>query len=59
MGDPGSKRSPLRLSLLEGEVGPERTAAVKGAPLGAAERTLDGEDRSENIERERGKGDLA
>ena len=30
----------------------ERPGAVKGAPLGAAERTLDGEDRSERIHKE-------
>lgn len=36
-----------RLSLLDEEIGSERPVAVKGAPLGAAERTLDGEDRSE------------
>jgi len=33
----------------------ERPGAVKGAPIGAAKRTLDGEDRSEIIRR-RGKG---
>ena len=30
----------------------ERPGAVKGAPVGAALRTLDGEDRSERIEEE-------
>ena len=30
----------------------ERPGAVKGAPIGAAKRTLDGEDRSELIEEE-------
>jgi hypothetical protein len=30
----------------------ERPGAVKGAPVGAAWRTLDGEDRSERIEEE-------
>jgi hypothetical protein len=30
----------------------ERPGAVKGAPLGAAKRTLDGEDRSETIAEE-------
>ena len=34
----------------------ERPGAVKGAPVGAALRTLDGEDRSEN-DRGRGKAD--
>ena len=34
----------------------ERPGAVKGAPVGAALRTLDGEDRSERID-ERGKAD--
>jgi hypothetical protein len=44
------------LSLLIGVLCLERPVAVKGAPLlGAAKRTLDGEDRSERIESE-GKG---
>src|SRR5262249_41407591 len=44
-----------RLSLISGRV-PERPGAVKGAPaFGAAERTLDGEDRSETISK-KGKG---
>src|SRR5206468_4657208 len=30
----------------------ERPGAVQGAPLGAAQRTLDGEDRSELMDRE-------
>ena len=30
----------------------ERPGAVQGAPIGAAERTLDGEDRSEMIQEE-------
>jgi len=30
----------------------ERPGAVKGAPIGAAERTVDGEERSERIEEE-------
>jgi hypothetical protein len=44
------------LSLLMECLALERPGAVKGAPLlGAATRTLDGEDRSERIESE-GKG---
>jgi hypothetical protein len=52
-----AKWTPLRrpfivsLSLLLGGVVAERPGGVKGAPLfGAAQRTLDGEDRSEMIE---------
>jgi len=37
---------------LEGMRSSERPGAVKGAPLGAAKRTLDGEDRSETIAEE-------
>jgi hypothetical protein len=43
------------LSLLLGMRYSERPGAVKGAPIGAAQRTLDGEDRSET-NRGRGKG---
>ena len=45
---------PFGVSLsLFSEVCPERPGAVKGAPLlGAAKRTLDGEDRSEMIAEE-------
>ena len=35
----------------------ERPGAVKGAPASAAERTLDGEDRSETIHKEGKEGD--
>jgi hypothetical protein len=42
----------LCLSLLVGMRSSERPGAVKGAPLGAAKRTLDGEDRSETIAEE-------
>ena len=45
------------LSLLVGKCCLERPGAVKGAPIGAAKRTLDGEDRSETIEEE-GKQDV-
>ena len=38
--------SALWLSLVMGMSCPERTGAVKGAPPGAAKRTLDDEDRS-------------
>jgi len=38
--------SALWLSLVMGMSSAERTGAVKGAPPGAAKRTLDGEDRS-------------
>ena len=44
--------SALWLSLLMGMSSPERPGGVKGAPLGAAKRTLDGEDRSEIIAEE-------
>jgi hypothetical protein len=45
--------SMLRFSLLIGGLAAERPEAVKGAPLlGAAKRTLDGEDRSEMIAEE-------
>ena len=37
---------------LEGMRSSERPGAVKGAPLGAAKRTLEGEDRSETIAEE-------
>jgi hypothetical protein len=41
------------LSLLIGGLAAERPGAVKGAPLlGAAMRTLDGEDRSEKTAEE-------
>ena len=40
----------MSLSLLSRKVLSERPGAVKGAPLlGAAQRTLDGEDRSETV----------
>ena len=43
----------MSLSLLSRKVLSERPGAVKGAPLlGAAQRTLDGEDRSEMIAEE-------
>jgi hypothetical protein len=43
----------MSLSLLSRRCCSERPGAVKGAPLlGAAERTLDGEDRSEMIAEE-------
>src|SRR5713101_5518429 len=46
--------SGMSLSLLPGDVVSERPGAVKGAPLlGAAKRTLDGEDRSARLEGER------
>src|SRR5713101_6381870 len=46
--------SGMSLSLLPGDVVSERPGAVKGAPLlGAAKRTLDGEDRSAKLEGER------
>ena len=46
--------SGMSLSLLSGGVTSERPGAVKGAPLlGAAKRTLDGEDRSARLMRER------
>jgi len=50
-GNRKSRRFDLSLSLLA-RVGSERLAAVKGAPPGAAQRTLDGEDRSEIIRQE-------
>ena len=40
------------LSLLVGKCCSERPGAVKGAPIGAAQRTLDGEDRSERMAEE-------
>jgi hypothetical protein len=40
------------LSLLMGKRSSERPGAVQGAPLGAAKRTLDGEDRSEMMDKE-------
>jgi hypothetical protein len=42
----------LWLSLLMEMFSPERPGAVKGAPIGAAKRTLDREDRSEIIAEE-------
>jgi hypothetical protein len=55
---PSAPRCPqpfgMSLSLLSGDVVSERPGAVKGAPLlGAAKRTLDGEDRSGRLEGER------
>src|SRR5215471_16726281 len=49
--------SALWLSLLMGMSSPERPGGVKGAPLGAAKRTLDGEDRSEIIAEEESQRD--
>src|SRR5580658_3974225 len=44
----------MSLSLLFGGVSSERSGALKGAPLlGAANRTLDGEDRSARLVRAR------
>jgi hypothetical protein len=48
----------MSLSLVAGRACSERPRAVKGAPLlGAAKRTLDGEDRSKMIEKRERRGE--
>jgi hypothetical protein len=47
----GSRFPESRFPLIQ-DGSPERPGAVKGAPPGAAKRTLEGEDRSEMIEEE-------